>query len=40
MPFGLIRYGLGRRYLARRDLPPTPALKPSYDVVIIGGGAI
>ena len=21
-----------------RQLPPTPALKPSYDVVIIGGG--
>ncbi len=38
MPFGLIRYGLSRRYPARRDIPPTPALQPSYDVVIIGGG--
>ena len=38
MPFGLIRYGIGRVYRARRDIPPTPDLKPSYDVVIIGGG--
>ena len=38
MPFGLIKYGFGRRYRARRDIPPTPALKSSYDVVIIGGG--
>jgi len=38
MPFGLLRYGLGRRYPARRDLPVRPELKPSYDVVIIGGG--
>ena len=38
MPFGLIKYGFGRGYRARRDIPPTPALRPSYDVVIIGGG--
>ena len=38
MPFGLLRYGLGRRYPARRDIPVRPELKPSYDVVIIGGG--
>ncbi|MFQ5953782.1 MAG: FAD-dependent oxidoreductase [Kiloniellales bacterium] len=38
MPFALIRYGLGRRYPARPDLPATPELKPSYDVAIIGGG--
>ena len=38
MPFGLIKYGFGRRYRARRDIPPTPALRPSYDVVIVGGG--
>ena len=38
MPFGLLKYGLARRYPARRDLPPRPELKPTYDVVIIGGG--
>ncbi len=38
MPFGLLKYGLARTYPARRDIPPTPDLKPSYDVVIIGGG--
>ncbi len=38
MPFGLLRYGIGRTYRARRDIPPTPDLKPSYDVVIVGGG--
>ena len=38
MPFGLIKYALSRRYPARPDFPPTPELKPSYDVVIIGGG--
>lgn len=38
MAFGLLKYGFSRRYPARRDIPPTPDLKPSYDVVIIGGG--
>ncbi len=38
MPFGLIKYGFRRGYPARRDLPPPTELKPSYDVVIIGGG--
>ena len=38
MPFALLRYGLGRRYPARPDLPATPELKPAYDVAIIGGG--
>ena len=38
MPFGLLKYGFSRRYPARPDFPPTPDLKPSYDVVIIGGG--
>ncbi len=38
MPFGLLKYGFRRRYPARPDFPPTPELKPSYDVVIIGGG--
>jgi sarcosine oxidase subunit beta len=38
MPFGLLKYGFSRRYPARPDFPPRPALKPSYDVVIIGGG--
>lgn len=38
MPFGLLKYGLRRRYPARRDVPVATELKPSYDVVIIGGG--
>ncbi len=38
MPFGLLKYGFSRKYPARRILPRTPELKPSYDVVIIGGG--
>lgn len=38
MPFGLLKYGLGRRYPAERHLPPARELKPSYDVVIVGGG--
>ena len=38
MPFGLLKYGLRRRYPARRDVPVAAELKPSYDVVIIGGG--
>ena len=38
MPFGLLKYALSPRYPARPDLRPTPDLKPSYDVVIIGGG--
>jgi sarcosine oxidase subunit beta len=38
MTFTLLRPGLGRRRPNGRDLPVTPALKPRYDVVIIGGG--
>ena len=38
MPLGLLKYGLSRRYPARRDIPKTPDLKPNYDVVIVGGG--
>lgn len=38
MPFGLLKYGLRRRYPARRDVPVATELKPSYDVVIVGGG--
>ncbi len=38
MPFGLLKYGLARRYPVRHDLPARPELKPTYDVVIIGGG--
>ena len=37
MPFSLLKYGLTRRQ-PKRWLPPQPELKPSYDVVIIGGG--
>ena len=39
MPFGLLKYGLGSRQRPRRRaLPPASDLKPSYDVVIVGGG--
>ena len=38
MPFGLIKYGLGRRHPVTRKFPARPDLKPSYDVVIIGAG--
>ncbi|WP_192255930.1 FAD-dependent oxidoreductase [Mesorhizobium caraganae] len=38
MPLGLLKYGLSRFYPVSEDIPATPALKPSYDVVIIGGG--
>jgi sarcosine oxidase subunit beta len=38
MPFELLRYGFARKYPARRFFPVRPELRPSYDVVIIGGG--
>jgi sarcosine oxidase subunit beta len=38
MPLGLLRYGLARRYPAKRFFPERAELRPSYDVVIIGGG--
>jgi sarcosine oxidase subunit beta len=38
MPFELFRYGLARKYPAQRFFPARTELKPSYDVVIIGGG--
>jgi NADPH-dependent 2,4-dienoyl-CoA reductase/sulfur reductase-like enzyme len=38
MPFTLLKYGLKRDYVPRREIPPTPELKPGYDVVIVGGG--
>ena len=38
MPFGLIKYGLSRRYPVTRKFPARPELKPRYDVVIIGAG--
>jgi sarcosine oxidase subunit beta len=38
MPFGLLKYGFSKKYPVWRQFPPRPDLKPSYDVVIIGGG--
>jgi sarcosine oxidase, subunit beta len=38
MPFALLKYGLRSKYPAHRFLPKARDLKPSYDVVIIGGG--
>lgn len=38
MPSALLRYGLRKSHTPFNDIPATPNLKPSYDVVIIGGG--
>ncbi len=38
MPFALLKYGFAREYPARRHFRAPGDLKPSYDVVIIGGG--
>lgn len=38
MPFALLRYGLSRRYPARRFVPKPAELPASAEVVIIGGG--
>ena len=38
MVFRLLKYGLSRSYPVTGDIPATPDLKPSYDVVIIGAG--
>lgn len=38
MPLRLLKYGFSRNYPVTGDIPATPDLKPSYDVVIIGGG--
>src|SRR6516165_2190625 len=38
MPFALLKYGLSRKYPARRHFPKAKALKSSYDVVIVGAG--
>jgi sarcosine oxidase subunit beta len=38
MPFSLHRYGLRSKHVSFGDIPSTPELKRSYDVVIIGGG--
>lgn len=38
MPFGLLKYGFTKKHPAPRHFAPPSTLKPSYDVVIIGGG--
>ncbi len=38
MPFGLLKYGFSKKYPARRHFAPRGDLRPSYDVVVIGGG--
>lgn len=38
MPFSLLKFGLRKDGRPPRALPTPSALKPSYDVVIIGGG--
>ena len=38
MPLELLRYGFARKYPGQRFFPTRSELRPSYDVVIIGGG--
>ena len=38
MPLRLLKYGLPSSYPVTGDIPATPELKPSYDVVIVGAG--
>ncbi|MBM3560943.1 MAG: FAD-dependent oxidoreductase [Alphaproteobacteria bacterium] len=38
MPLSLLRYGLARRHVPWRVIPPTPELGARYDVAIVGGG--
>ena len=38
MPWGLLKYGLTKKYPSRRDIPEAKDLKKSYDIVIGGGG--
>lgn len=38
MPLALLKYGLSRKYPAKRHFPAARDLAKSYDVVIIGGG--
>jgi sarcosine oxidase subunit beta len=38
MVLRLLKYGLSREYPVSGDLPATPDLKSSYDVVIVGAG--
>lgn len=38
MALGLLKFGLGGRFAARRHFPPGAPLRKRYDVVVIGGG--
>lgn len=38
MPLRLLKYGLSWDYPVSGDIPATPDLGPSYDVLIVGGG--
>jgi sarcosine oxidase subunit beta len=38
MPFGLIKYGLKKKYPGKHHFTPAKELKKHYDVVIIGAG--
>jgi sarcosine oxidase subunit beta len=38
MSFRLLSQGLRRDFVPGREIPPTPELRPHYEVVIIGGG--
>ena len=38
MPLGLLKYGLTKSHPTKRHFNTSAPLKPSYDVVIVGGG--
>ena len=38
MPLGLLKYGLKKAHPSKRHFNTCADLKPSYDVVIVGGG--
>jgi sarcosine oxidase subunit beta len=38
MAMRLLKYGLSRQYPVTGDIPASPALRSSYDVIIVGGG--
>ena len=38
MPFGLLKYGFSKAHPSERHFKKPVSLKPSYDIVIVGGG--
>ena len=40
MVFGLLKYGLNPRFQPKQFIKESRDLKPSYDVIILGGGGL